>query len=456
MRVHENKMGGDWLGRDSGAIDGWLAMPAAERLRTISGHIERARSEADSHRTYSAIVDQASELPNGSLGGLPIAVKENIDVLGLPPITETAFDRDKVVEIDAAIIAALRFAGVTVIGKTRSFEVAFAPTTLGRAGPALNPMDPARIAGGSSGASAATVARGTVPLSLATDTSGSTLVPASFCGVVGYRATVGRYPIEGVRRHSWTRDAIGIHARTALDIGVIDQILSLEGSHAESVDGDIVLGVVRSRFRNLDGEVERVIDLALDKVIESGVRLVDVEIRNETELSSGPGMAIVLWEAKRLVSARASTDRRGGPLTLTELIESAVGDDLNGLLGAIEKYRIDSRTYSQAQGAQADLRRVCSKVFDDTRVDALLYPTCPVVAPELGAEVVRLGQEDVPLRAVLVRNTTPGTVAGLPMMSVPVGKSSDGLPVGVCLEAPPWSDRTLLQLGQYLQEVFNT
>jgi Asp-tRNA(Asn)/Glu-tRNA(Gln) amidotransferase A subunit family amidase len=431
-------------------------MPAAERLRTISGHIERARLEADSHHTYSAIADQAPELPIGSLGGLPVAVKENIDVLGLPPMTETSFDRDKVVEIDAAIIAALRSAGATVIGKTRSFEVAFAPTTRGRAGPALNPTNPRRIAGGSSGASAATVARGTIPLSLATDTSGSTLVPASFCGVVGYRATVGRYPIEGVRCHSWTRDAIGIHARAALDIRAIDQILALEGSYAESVDEDIVLGVVRPRFQNLDAEVERVMNLALDRVIESGVRLVDVEIRNETELSSGPGIAIVLWEAERLVSARASTDSRSGPLTWTEFGQSAVGDDLKGLLGAIEKNRIDSRTYSRAQGARADLRRAYSKVFQDTGVDALLYPTCPVVAPELGAEVVRLGREDVPLRVVLVRHTTPGTVAGLPMMSVPVGKSSDGLSVGVCMEATPWSDRTLLQLGQYLQEVFDT
>ena len=438
---------------DTGAIGEWIGMSVAERVQTLRELHKRARLEAESHRTYSVIAEPTAEPLVAPLGGLPVAVKENIDVVGLPVLVETAFDRESPAEMDAAIVAALRDAGAAFVGKTTSFEVAFAPTGNGDSGPALNPLDSSRIAGGSSGASAATVARDTVRVSIATDTSGSTLVPASFCGVVGYRATVGRYPTDGVRRHSWTRDAIGIHARTAREIGVIDELLSLEHYQTGSRGSDTVLGVVRARFQDLDREVERVMDETVDALARAGVRLVDVDVLDDSELAGGPGIAIVLWEAERLITARTATTGEDRSATLGDLIIAATSDDLRGLLSVIRERPIDPKMYAAAHQSRARLRRNYSRLFADTGVRALLYPTCPVVAPEIGAEVVSIGQEKVPLRAVLVRNTTSGSVAGLPMVSVPAGKSSDGLPVGVCMEALPWSDRSLLQLGQQLQEV---
>lgn len=451
--VHETPIGATGLVRESGVISGWTGMSVGERIDKLAELDKLARLEAESHRTYSVIAEAATGPLVAPLGGLPVAVKENIDVVGLPVLIETAFDRQSPAEIDAAIIATLRGAGATFVGKTTSFEVAFAPAGGGNLGPALNPMDPSRIAGGSSGASAATVARGTVRVSIATDTSGSTLVPASFCGVVGYRATVGRYPTDGVRRHSWTRDAIGIHAHSALDIGMIDELLSLERDEPGTGAAGLVLGVVRARFQDLDGEVERVMDDTVDRLVRAGVRLVDVDIPPDSELSGVPGIEIVLWEAQRLITARAATAEEGRTPTLSQLIDASIGDDLKELLSIIRQRPVDSRTYAAAHHSRARLRRTYSQLFDEMGVDALLYPTCPIVAPKLGAEVVTLGHEDVPLRAVLVRNTAPGSVAGLPMMSVPAGRSSEGLPVGVCLEALPWSDRALLRLGQCLQEV---
>ncbi len=442
------------VGSDVSAVDAWLRMSASDRLQALAVVQQGARLEADSHHTYSATAKPKTELPEGSLGGFPMAIKESIDAVGLPTHTETSIDRGTVAEIDAAIVATLRLAGATFVGKTSSFEVAFAPATTGAGGPALNPIDPTRIAGGSSGASAATVAMGTVPLSLATDTSGSMLVSASLCGVVGYRATVGRYPTDGVRRHSWTRDAIGFHARTTRDIESIDQLVSLESSAFQADAPDVVLGVVRSRFKDVDRDVKRVMDGTLGSLVEAGVRLVDVDVPREAELSSAPGISLVLWEAERLITARA-TARFGRTPRLDELMDAATSPDVKGLLTAIQERSIDSRTYAAAQRSRAALRRIYHRLFEELGLQALVYPTCPIVAPAVGAEVVNMGEESLLLRMVLVRNTTAGSVSGLPMISLPAGTTFGMLPVGVCLEARPWADRSLLRVARYVEEVLS-
>jgi mandelamide amidase len=191
-------------------------------MPSIRDAVDAARASQRELRAYISVVDDAVEdAPDDAPeGAFALAVKDNIDVAGMVTTAGTPAFADRVAEADASIVATLRDAGAVVIGKTNLHELAFGVTSRNAAyGPVKNPVDARFSAGGSSGGSAATVARGDVEVALSTDTGGSVTLPASFCGVVGFRPTTGRYPADGVVRLSSSRDTIGLHTRTAAQAG---------------------------------------------------------------------------------------------------------------------------------------------------------------------------------------------------------------------------------------------
>ena len=202
-----------------------------EAVQAALERIERADPALNAFLTVRAdeALAEADALgpPSGPLHGVPIGVKDVIDVAGTRTTAASKVLADNVASADAIVVGRLRAAGAIVVGKLNTHEFAWGATTTSAAfGPARNPWDTERICGGSSGGSGAAVAADLVPGALGTDTAGSVRIPAAFCGVTGIRPTTGRVPNRGVIPVSWTYDTVGPLARTAEDCALLLEVLA--------------------------------------------------------------------------------------------------------------------------------------------------------------------------------------------------------------------------------------
>ncbi|CAL9492973.1 Mandelamide hydrolase [Actinosynnema sp. ALI-1.44] len=420
----------------------WLAFPPAERARRRAETLDRA--EASAHGDWIRVT-RDHPAGDGPLSGIPFSVKDNVDVRGVPTTAGSPLLGDSPAPVDASVVGALVDAGAVVVGKTNLHELAFGITSDNRAfGPVRNPVDPTRSAGGSSGGGAVGVALGVVPFALGTDTGGSVTIPASFCGVVGFRPSTGRYPGDGVVNLSTTRDTVGVLARTVRDVRVVDEVVTGSADPAAgSVEG-LRIGLPRSRFADVDPEVERVVRAAVAVLERCGAVVVAVDLADDLAVAAGPGLEIVRFEAPRLLARRV-------PLPPERWPERIASPGVRALIEGMVADPLPPATYERARAARWRLRRTYLDVFG--RVDVVLGPTTPVTAPVLGAdESLTLNGRAVPTFATVTRNTGPGTVAGVPMVSVPAGVTRDGLPVGVCLEGRPFGDLHLLRVAEAVQD----
>jgi indoleacetamide hydrolase len=423
-------------------------------MTAVTDAIAAATASTASHNAYISVVETPPDAVAGDLGGVPFAVKDNIDVAGLPTTAGSPLLAEYVPEIDAGIVSVLRDAGAVVVGKTNMHELAFGVTSNNAAyGAVKNPVDPAFSAGGSSGGSAATVALGAVPFSLGTDTGGSVTLPASFCGVVGFRPTVGRYPSDGLVELSWTRDTVGLHTRTVAYARTVDAVIARTQPAPAPALAETVIGVLGSRFADVSAEVDEVAVRALASLRDAGVTLVDVDIPDDLALGGGPGLELVLYESERLLTARARL-AGGSDAVFGDLPSRIASPDVRGLAEMIAANPFPPSGYEAARRARWALRRSYAQVFEESGVHALIGPACPVPPPPIGVDdVVELNGRQEPLFPTVTRNTAPGTVAGVPMLTLPAGLTSTGLPVGMTLEGRFFGDDALLALGEEIEKL---
>ncbi|PFG96997.1 aspartyl-tRNA(Asn)/glutamyl-tRNA(Gln) amidotransferase subunit A [Saccharopolyspora erythraea NRRL 2338] len=365
---------------------------------------ERAAQDA-------AVADRelAGGTDRGPLHGIPVAVKDNIDVAGAWTRCGTRDLGHHCAERDAAIVSRLRDAGAVVIGKTRTHELAWGMVTPG----CRNPLDPARITGGSSGGSAAAVAEGVVPVALGTDTGGSIRNPAALCGVVGIKAGVGTLPTDGVAPLAPTQDAPGVLGATVSDCRVALTVLGAEPS------GPPVrrVGVIRDHWaRRVEPPVAAAIDDAVLRLREAGVEAVEVAVRN-SDLAMAASYVIMLAESARHWWP-ADPDQVG----------PQVRDVLR--LGA----RVADADYRRALA----VRRSIIAGLDDAfgQVDALLMASSPVLASRIGDELTGCAGRMLPVQAAHASATSLASVSGVPALSVPGLPGPEGLPTGVQFLAP--------------------
>ncbi len=420
----------------------------------VADAIAAATASKASHNAYITVVTAPVDAGEGELAGIPFAVKDNIDVAGLPTTAGSPLFGDHLPAVDAGVVSLLREAGAVVVGKTNMHELAFGVTSNNAThGAVKNPVDPAFSAGGSSGGSATTVALGAVPFSLGTDTGGSVTIPASFCGVVGFRPTVGRYPADGLVGLSWTRDTVGLHTRTVVDARRIDAVITRAAPASPIALADAVIGIPRSRYVDIAPEVAEVAERALAALRAAGVTLVDLDIPDDLALGGGPGLDLVLYEAERLLTDRAR-EARGEQVAFGDLTARIASPDVRGLAEFMAANPFPAAQYEAARVARWGLRRSYARAFDDTGVHALFAPSCAVLPPPLGDdEVVELNGRSEPLFATVTRNTAPGTVAGVPMLTLPAGLAASGLPVGMTLEGRFLGDDRLLALGAEIEQL---
>ena len=370
----------------------------------------------------------------GALHGVPVAVKDLIDLEGVVTGAGSVKLEGNRAGRDAEVVGRLRGAGAVVVGKTRTHEFAYGVTTPGTG----NPWDPERIAGGSSGGSAAAVAAGLVAGALGSDTAGSIRIPASCCGVVGLKPTWGRVPATGVWPLSWSCDHVGPIAATVADVALLDQVLAAEPSGPGGGAGP-----ARPRIGRLVGDDLEPVDPAVTAVVDELCRRLEAagavvdEVVLPLQAARGAVAAIVLAEAAavhdRLLGETGEDGYSRAMLAMIRIGRSALaGEYLAGL-----RYR--GRFVAEVEGLLAGR-------------DALLLPTLPCPAPLASERTVTIAGTRVGVQAALTRLPGPFNCSGSPVLSLPAGLV-ENLPVGVSLVGRIGGDRDLLAVGAWAEAV---
>ncbi|MGC1435848.1 MAG: amidase [Terriglobales bacterium] len=377
----------------------------------------------------------------GPLHGIPLALKDLIDTAGIRTTAASDLFEDRVPTDDAEVVRRLKEAGTVLLGKQNMHEFAYGGSSMiSYYGEVHNPWDPARIAGGSSGGSAASVAAGLGYGAIGTDTAGSVREPAALCGVVGLKPTYGRVSVRGVIPLSLSLDHIGPIARTVSDAAVMLQVIAGHDSrdaHSADVpvpdyvaglrDGvkQLRIGVPRKFFyEDLDPKIASAVEQAIGVLrnLDCNLSEIEIEVPTDRTLQTAESYAYHAKFASR-------SPELYQPETLRRIRK---GEDISA--AEVEQRRRELK----------HIRSEVHKIFEG--VDVLVTPTTPVPT----AAINELKQDPELLRPhelLLLRNTRPVNVWGLPAISVPCGFTTAGLPIGLQIIGPQWREDRVLQLA---------
>lgn len=402
-------------------------------------------------------LDQARP-KNGTLPplwGLPIPIKDSVFTQDFPTTAGTSVM--KLRQSDADLVTRLRRAGGLVMGKTNLHELSSGFTSNNpHHGPVRNPYAPDRVAGGSSGGTAAAVALGCAPLGVAEDTAGSVRVPAALCGIVGFRPTIGRYPTTGVVPLAPSFDQVGPHARCVADIQLFDRVVTgRPGQSSASLQG-IRLGVPRGYlYDNIEASAMQVFNKALEALRDYGVELVEHDVSGLGDLLLASYGPILFTEIGVSLDVFFKEQGMGG---LQAVIDKA-GPETVGLYSTLvlegAPAKPSAKVYQEAAALHRPaLRQALAHYFWQYQLDAIVYPTVRCGAPEIGAdETVNINGVSTSIFDALGHNTILAPAAELPSLTLPIGFDTDRLPVAMGLDALPGDDERLLALGAALEPV---
>ena len=399
----------DRIGQLNPAYRAWVTVdagPALARARELDARPRDAQPRAG----------------QPALTGLPMGFKDVIHTAGLRTTASSKALTDFVPDRDAAVVARLRAAGALVLGKLETCEFANGDPSV-----TLNPWNPARTPGGSSSGSAVAVALGLVPASLGTQTGGSTLRPAAYNGVVGFKPTYGAISNEGVIPLAWSLDHIGLFGRAVADVEVVFASL-VPGKAVEPGPAGRKprLAVVRSPlFDSATPESAASLGAVAGQLSDAGAEIREVR---------DPGLLEPLRAVSpTVIAAEAATYHREQYARVGQLY----GPKISAL---VERgLRIPAHEYIAVQRQRAALVQTLEEWAAGTGADALLMLTVPGPAP---ADLTATGDPSY---------LSPWTTAGFPSVSIPTGLSADGLPLAVQLIAQPAREDVLLALAAQLE-----
>lgn len=412
---------------------------------------------------------RAAGQPVGKLAGLPIAVKDNICVRGMPATCGSRMLQSFVPPHSAHVIERITAADGILLGKLNLDEFAMGSSSETSVfGPVCNPWNQRLTAGGSSGGSAAAVAAGFVPLALGSDTGGSIRQPASFCGVTGIKPTYGHVSRYGLIAYASSLDQIGTLARDAAGCALLLQVIAghdardstslqqppeLCSPDSLSLQG-LRVGVVREHFGpGLDTEVASAVQVAVSQLQAAGADVREVSLPH-SRYAIATYYLIACCEASSNLARYDGIHYGHRAQKFQDLTDLYCQSRAEGF-GAEVKRRIMLGTYALSAGyydayylKALQMRRRIQEDFQHAfqQVDVLVGPTAPSAAFALGEKL------SDPLEMYLSDICTISTnLAGLPGMSIPCGFTSDGRPIGLQLQAPALQEARLLQVATYYQ-----
>ncbi|MGY3563976.1 Asp-tRNA(Asn)/Glu-tRNA(Gln) amidotransferase A subunit family amidase [Bradyrhizobium sp. USDA 4463] len=409
------------------------------------------------HRADAA---RAAGAAPGPLHGVPIAIKDNINTSDLPTSGGTAALRGHRTRADAVVVTHLRQAGALVLGKTNLHELAMGWTGNNAAfGRTDNPHASGHITGGSSGGSAAAVAAGLAPAAIGTDTNGSIRIPAAFCGIAGFRPSVGRYPLDGVVPLSPVLDTVGPMARTVEDIVLLDAVMRgatppPHDAARPSLHG-VRIGIVPDIHpAGLSAEVAAVFAACCDRLAGHGAVLVRFGMPELAALVDGVAPALIRHDAAQALPAYLA---EYAPEVSMAALVAAAQRDLH--LQTLGQDAAASEAYAQALDRRAQLRVARHAQMARHGLSALLHPVVPMAAPLADptpispAPDVVIDGRVVAARDAFGRPVASAGLTGTPVLVLPGGATPSGLPVGLALEGEAGGDDTLLQLSRAVEAV---
>ncbi len=406
----------------------------SERNHELNAYLyvdeEGARAQARS-------AEDAGHAPDLPLRGIPMCVKDIIDVADMPT-TAGADHWRRDPATDAASVARLRAAGAVIVGKGNTNEFAYGIDGHNpHWGDACNSHDPERITGGSTSGPATAVAGGLALAGLGTDTGGSLRVPSSLCGVTGFRPSLGSVPLGGVVALAWSFDVAGPIARTAEDCAVL--LAVLQGRPVAPPDpspAGLRIGLLAELLADhSEPHVAEGVERAAETLRAQGAQVVEVRPR-DLHLAPAVFRTIQLVEASRAHAKWFNRQRERYAPRVRDLLEC-------GRL-------LPADAYVAAQQARRLLVDEIADTVREHRLDALLAPATPVTAPRRDAATVTIGDREVPVRAALLSMTAPVSLLGGPAAAVPAG-THEGMPFGAQIAARPGAEATVLRIATALQ-----
>ena len=415
-------------------------------LQAIAAHNQRTNAfiliDADGARAQARQADDetARGINRGPLHGLPVSIKDLVDIAGQPTTAASQVLADNVATTDAPIITRLREAGAVLIGKTNLHEFALGTTCEDSGfGPVHHPLDLTRSPGGSSGGSAVSVATGMAEMSIGSDTGGSIRIPAAACGIVGLKPSLNDVPTTGVIPLSTTFDHVGPLARNVADAAAMWRVLA-----ARPTDVVTAPDIRSLRFAVLDGDfignleppVREAFDRSVQALRQAGASIesrslaatatiLDVYVR--VVLSEGAA-----WHAKYL-------DTRGDKYRPTVRGRLLAGRNFTAV------------DYLSARESCDAFRESVNLALHG--IDALLLPTLPILAPPLGQDEIVIGGVRIPVRSAMLRNTQLFNMTGHPAISLPMRMPDGVLPAGFEIVGKLNQTSTLLAIASTCEKI---
>jgi aspartyl-tRNA(Asn)/glutamyl-tRNA(Gln) amidotransferase subunit A len=390
----------------------------------------------------------------GPLHGIPLALKDNFWTRGIRTTAGSSILTDFIPSEDSTVAGRLSRAGAVLLGKTNLHEFAYGVTTENpHFGATRNPWARDRIAGGSSGGSAAAVAAGLAFGSVGTDTGGSIRIPSALCGIAGLKPTFGRVSCFGVVPLARSMDHVGPLARNVADLAILLQCIAGRDRRDPTTSGIAVPDYLRALRRKLgpfrlgwpqEFFFER-IDPEVRRRVEAAVKLLK-NLGAEVESISLPHLADAAQASTDIALAEAARYHEGAGYFPARTAE--YGEDVRS---RIELGRnVTALNYLRGLEVRRQVQEDFRRAFE--RVDAIVAPTTPIAAPRLGSQTTVIAREKESVRSALVRLNRPANFTGLPAISVPCGRTSQSLPVGLQLIGRRWQEDHLLRIAHAYQQ----
>ena len=421
------------------------------------------------------LIFQGREIP--FLSGIPLAVKDNIMIEGVRCTAASKILENYIAPYDATVIAKLKSQGAVFLGKTNLDEFAMGASTENSAfGPTRNPRDLSRVPGGSSGGSAAAVAADFSVYALGSDTGGSIRQPASFCGVVGLKPTYGAVSRYGLIAMASSLDQIGPITKTVGDAKMVfDAISGKDERDSTSVNPkseilnskqiqsskfeirNLRIGVPKEYFiQGMDEEVEKAVKNAIKKLGDAGAKIVEISLPNNTENALAAYYIIMPSEVSANLARYDGIKYGYSSKGADNLMESYLESRGEGF-GKEVRRRIIIGTYALSSGYYDDYylraQKVRAKIIEDfeaafKNVDVIAAPTAPTPAFKLKEKTSN------PLSMYLADIfVTAVNLAGLPAISLPCGKTAEGLPIGLQFIGKQFEENKILELGEFFEKL---